>query len=84
MITSKKIRFYPKNKEAYHQALILYRRAYNLAVDCYINNNYLDKNSKFKNLRPQIKEQCKKEQEEKETIYNSIIVDNAVLQALNK
>jgi len=81
VIASKKIRFYPENKEAYHQALILYRRAYNLAVDCYINNNYLDENGKFKNLRPQIKEQCKKEQEEKKAIYNSIIVDNAVLQA---
>jgi len=81
VIASKKIRFYPENQEAYNQALTLYRRAYNLAVDCYINNNYLDENGKFKNLRPQIKEQCKREQEEKEAIYNSIIVDNAVLQA---
>jgi len=30
----------------------------------------------------QIKEQCKAEQEEKNHIYNSIIVDNAVLYAL--
>ena len=82
IIASKKIRFYPENSDLYHQALTLYRRAYNLTVDCYINNHYLDENGKFKNLRPQIREQCKKEQEEKEAIYNSIIVDNAVLQAL--
>lgn len=82
IIASKKIRFYPQNSDLYHQALTLYRRAYNLAVDCYINNKYLDENGKFKNLRPQIREECKKEQEEKESIYNSIIVDNAVLQAL--
>ena len=82
VIASKKIRFYPENKEAYDQAIILYRRAYNLAVECYVNNKYLDENGKFKNLRPQIKEQCKEEQIEKEHIYNSIIVDNAVLQAL--
>jgi putative transposase len=82
MIASKKIRFYPENQESYHQALTLYRRAYNLAVDCYVNNNYLDDNGKFKNLRPQIKKQCKQEQEENGCIYNSIIVDNAVLQAL--
>ncbi|CAA6824282.1 MAG: Unknown protein [uncultured Sulfurovum sp.] len=82
IIASKKIRFYPENSDLYHQALTLYRRAYNLAVDCYINNKYLDENDKFTNLRPQIKEQCKEEQKEKESIYNSIIVDNAVLQAL--
>ena len=66
----------------YHQSLTLYRRAYNLTIDCYINNKYLDEDCRFKNLRPQIREQCKKEQEEKEFIYNSIIIDNAVLQAL--
>ena len=82
IIASKKIRFYPENKEAYDQAITLYRRAYNLTIECYTNNKYLDENGKFKNLRPQIKEQCKEEQIEKEHIYNSIIIDNAVLQAL--
>ncbi len=79
---SKKIRFYPENSTAYHQALTLYRRAYNLAIECYINDKYLNEDGKFKNLRPQIKEQCKAEQEESKSIYNSIIVDNGVLQAL--
>jgi putative transposase len=82
VIASKKIRFYPENIIAYNEALTLYRRAYNLAVECYTNEKHIDENGKFKNLRPQIKAQCKEEQEAKGAIYNSIIVDNAVLQAL--
>lgn len=82
IIVSKKIRFYPENEEKYFQALTLYRRAYNLAVSHYINDTYKDKNGEFKNLRPDIKSQCKKEQKENKSIYNSIIVDNAVLSAL--
>jgi len=82
VVASKKIRFYPEKSNFYHQALTLYRRAYNLAIDCYITNDYKDNNGKFKNLRPQIKEQCKREQQEHKSIYNSIIVDNAVIQAL--
>ena len=81
-IASKKIRFYPEDEEKYIQALQLYRRAYNIAVAHYINDTYKDEENKFKNLRPQIKEQCKTEQEDKKHIYNSIIVDNAVLSAL--
>jgi len=82
VVASKKIRFYPEDSIAYHQALTLYRRAYNLAIECYTNDKYLNEDGKFKNLRPQIKEQCKAEQEESKSIYNSIIVDNGVLQAL--
>jgi putative transposase len=82
IIASKKIRFYPENSSFYHQALTLYRRAYNLAIALYLNSEYIGEDGKFKNLRPQIKEQCKREQEENKFIYNSIIVDNAVLQAL--
>jgi putative transposase len=80
-IASKKIRFYPQNEEKYFQALTLYRRAYNLAVSHYLNETFKDENGKWRNLRPEIKAQCKIEQEEKEAIYNSIIVDNAVLSA---
>jgi putative transposase len=80
-IASKKIRFFPENEEKYFQALTLYRRAYNLAVSHYLNGTFKDGNGKFRNLRPEIKEQCKTEQEEKSAIYNSIIVDNAVLSA---
>ena len=50
VIASKKIKFYPENE-----------KAYNLAIECYINDKYLDENGNFKNLRPQIKEQCKAE-----------------------
>jgi putative transposase len=80
-IVSKKIRFFPENEEKYFQALILYRRAYNLAVSHYQNETFKDENGKWRNLRPEIKAQCKTEQEEKEAVYNSIIVDNAVLSA---
>jgi putative transposase len=80
-IASKKIRFYPENEEKYFQALTLYRRAYNLAVSHFLNETYKDENGKFRNLRPEIKAQCKIEQEESNSIYNSIIVDNAVLSA---
>ncbi len=81
-IVSKKIRFYPEREDRYFQALTLYRRAYNLAVAHYLNDTYKDENGKFRNLRPEIKEQCKQEQEENGFAYNSIIVDNAVLSAL--
>ena len=81
-IISKKIRFYPEDEAKYKEALVLYRRAYNLAVANYIEDTYKDDDGKFRNLRPEIKEQCKNEQEENGRIYNSIIVDNAVLAAL--
>lgn len=81
-VGSKKIRIYPKDESKYFQALNLYRRAYNLAVAIYLSGDHLDENGKFKNLRPQIKEQCKAEQDKDELVYSSIIVDHAVLSAL--
>ena len=59
----------------------MYRRAYNLAVSNYLNGTYKNEENKWKNLRPKIKTQCKREQEESNSIYNSAIVDNAVLSA---
>jgi putative transposase len=73
---SKKIRIYPDNPENYHQALTLYRRAYNLAVEHY--KNYKDKRQ---DIRMDVKDICKKEQLLSERIYNSLIIDNAVLAA---
>ncbi len=74
-----KIRFYPKKEEKYHQALELYRRAYNLAIEQYKNGTYKITNSgKWRDLRLEIKKQCKKEQSAKGAVYNSLIVDNAV------
>jgi len=76
---SKKIRFYPKEEKKYHQALALYRRAYNLAIEQYKNGTHKIANSgKWRDLRLEIKKQCKEEQEIKGAIYNSLIVDNAV------
>jgi hypothetical protein len=47
-----------------------------------LNDTYKSEDGKFRNLRPEIKEKCKREQEENGFAYNSIIVDNAVLSAL--
>jgi len=78
---SKKIRFYPENEVAYRQALVLYRRSYNLAVERFRTDNYKDKAGKFINMRPDIKTQVKEEQEQSGGIYNSIISDNGTLAA---
>jgi len=78
-IASKKIRFYPNEENKYHQALTLYRRAYNLAIEQYKNGTYRAEDSgKWRDLRLEIKKVCKEEQENKDEIYNSLIVDNAV------
>ena len=81
VVTTKKIRIYPQNLKAYEEALILHRRAYNLAMSHYINDTYKDEEGKLKNLRPEIRDITKKECEENKTIYSSNIVDNAVLHA---
>jgi putative transposase len=78
---AKRIRFYPQNELAYFQMLALYRRAYNLAVEAYKNNEYIDKDGDWIDLRKGIREICEKEQVEKEAVYNSNIVNEAVLSA---
>jgi len=77
----KKIRFYPQNELKYQEMLILYRRAYNLAVEKYINNEYKDKNGLWRDLRKEIRFQCEEEQKNKNSVYNSNIVNEAVLSA---
>lgn len=62
IVASKKIRFYPENEQAYHDALMLYRRSYNLAVERFRNDDYKDASGKFINMRPAIKAQVKQEQ----------------------
>jgi hypothetical protein len=57
IIASKKIRFYPENVAAYFDALALYRRSYNLAVERFRNDDYKDENGGFVNMRPAIKAQ---------------------------
>lgn len=81
IVASKKIRFYPENEQAYHDALILYRRSYNLAVERFRNDNYKDASGKFINMRPAIKAQVKQEQKESGRAYNSIVSDNGTLAA---
>lgn len=81
IVASKKIRFYPENKVAYHDALVLYRRSYNLAVERFRNDDYKDKNGKFINMRPAIKAQVEKEQKDAGRAYNSLVSDNGTLAA---
>ncbi len=81
VVASKKIRFYPENEQAYHDALILYRRSYNLAVERFRNDDYKDASGKFINMRPAIKAQVKQEQKESGRAYNSIVSDNGTLAA---
>jgi len=80
---TKKIRFYPESEIKYIQALMLYRRAYNLAISRYVEGSYKDDDGKFYDLRPWVKFACKLEQEEKGHVYNSLICDNAVREAKN-
>ncbi len=81
IIASKKIRFYPENESAYRDALALYRRSYNLAVDRFRNDKYKDENGKFINMRPSIKIQVEQEQKNSGRAYNSLISDNGTLAA---
>ena len=80
-LASKKIRIYPKDTKKYEEALSIYRRSYNLAVERYKGDSYKDDNGKWRNLRPEIKQIVKEECESDGRVYNSIIVDNAVLSA---
>ncbi len=81
VIASKKIRFYPENEAAYFDALALYRRSYNLAVERFKNDDYKDENGKFLNMRPAIKAQVEQEQRESGRAYNSLVSDNGTLAA---
>ena len=81
IVASKKIRFYPENESAYRDALGLYRRSYNLAVDRFRNDKYKDESGKFINMRPSIKAQVEQEQKDSGRAYNSLISDNGTLAA---
>ena len=81
ILASKKIRIYPENEQAYKDALWLYRRSYNLAVERFRNGSYKDSAGKFVNMRPSIKAQVEQEQRESGRAYNSIISDNGTLAA---
>lgn len=81
IIASKKIRFYPQNESAYFDALALYRRSYNLAVERIRNGDHKDKSSQFINMRPAIKAQVIQKQQATGRAYNSLISDNGTLAA---
>ncbi len=78
VIASKKIRIYPKNPELYNQAIVLNRRAYNLAIECYKEDKYKDENNKPLDLRPQIKEIVLNEQRLSGSAYSANLVCESV------
>lgn len=80
-LASKKIRIYPEDAKKYEEALSLYRRSYNLAVERFKGDSYKDNDGKWMNLRPEIKQIVKSECGSVGRAFNSIIVDNAVLAA---
>jgi putative transposase len=78
---TKKIRIFPEHEEKYHQAIALYRRAYNLAIERYKNDIWKDGDGKSIDMRPAIKAQAKDEQIDSGGPYDSMIVSNAVRHA---
>lgn len=83
VIASKKIRFYPENESAYREALTLYRRSYNLAVE-YLNSGKDLVDGKKIDIRPGIRAITKQEQEEKGAIYHNELPNEAVREAKDK
>lgn len=61
--------------------LTLYRRAYNLSIEKYKNNEYKDENGLWRDLRKEVRFQCEEEQKNKNSVYNSNVVNEAVLSA---
>jgi len=76
VITSKKVRIYPKNEALWFDALNLYRRAYNLSIEFMRQGR--KPSSEF---RTQICDWCKLECFESETISNSNLVQAAYRKA---
>ncbi|MEZ9834125.1 RNA-guided endonuclease TnpB family protein [Vibrio breoganii] len=70
-----------ENESAYFDALALYRRSYNLAVERFRNDDYKDEKGKFINMRPAIKAKVEQEQKESGRAYNSLVSDNGTLAA---
>jgi putative transposase len=76
VITSKKIRIYPKHENLWFEALNLFRRAYNLSIE------FMCKGRKpSSEFRTQICDWCIIECEENETNYNSNLVQAAYRKA---
>ncbi|MDK9795080.1 transposase, partial [Vibrio sp. D431a] len=84
VLASKKIRFYPENETAYEQALTLYRRCYNLAVEMINGGKDKDENGKIIDIRPYIRGLVEKEQRESGRIYNNELPNEAVREAKDK
>jgi len=78
VITSKKIRIYPKNEKLWFDTLNLYRRAYNLTIE------FMSKGRKpHLDFRRQIYDWCESECEEHDIKFNSNLVQDAYRKACN-
>jgi len=76
VITSKKIRIYPKDEKLWFEALNLFRRAYNLSIE------FMRKGRKpSSEFRTQICDWCLIECEDHSTSYNSNLVQAAYRKA---
>jgi len=76
VITSKKIRIYPKDEVLWFDALNLFRRAYNLTI------SFMKRGRKpHSEFRTQICDWCKLECEEHDIAYNSNLIQSAYRKA---
>lgn len=82
VIATKKIRIYPENESKYHQMLCVYRRAYNLAVEKYINDKWKDPvTNKAIDFRSEISAKIKSECEESGSVFDVNVLQAAVRSA---
>ncbi|MGK0289769.1 MAG: putative transposase [bacterium] len=76
VVTTKKIRVYPKNSKMYFQALHLHRRAYNLTIE-----RFKKEEKPSTELRTEIRIQCREEQVEVNQFFNVNLVHEAYREA---
>lgn len=74
---TKKIRFYPEEVKKYYDMCSVFRRGYNIAVDCYNSGKYKD----MENIRNTICLQVEQECLNIGRVYNSNVVAEAVTSA---
>lgn len=84
---SQKVRIFPANKEKYYEMICTYRRAYNLAVEFFLNfyqHKGLDENGEKIDLRNKIRKIVSEECLKTNKAYNSNVVNEAVKEANQK
>jgi putative transposase len=77
IIGTRKIRIYPKNESKWFDMLSLNRRAYNLTIELFKNNTENKKLNQTE-IRKNVREQCRKEFNESDRGFASVVADEAV------